>query len=353
MLFSVKCKKNIFGAAGDTAGGGYVGDGTGAKNSQGLGILVGNGNDGGDGYMTAPLPFGLSGIASAEDGADGSAGGSGGGTSYCGDILEDYGINDIYIAGASGGNGGTGNLKAANVKVGNDLTLGASYSGSGGTQFSLSFCDFAKKNEGCWDILRESGVAEATPSDLPANCTGGRIDAWKRRNLASALLACFGINPEDSDEEEENENFAGQVTAQRDAILGFARRLLSTESGDSNKISAFDKKILDLLNGLKFDELDEQPAGNTEIADALAEILEEIRRESDIFRSNESLQFSLGLLRAAHEGDTALQNFLNSWLINQAQASATEDADADGNYEDGSGNFGFVPIDLSNVKHTF
>jgi hypothetical protein len=165
----------------------------------------------------------------------------------------------------------------------------------------------------CAQIFSECAMkANEDTSTHQAATSGTQINGWKRRNLADALLSEFELS----------NALPAAVIGKSNQILTFARDLLPKQLDPSTPrqaaIRKFDDGILENLEILatppeNLGVLGDDYYGKIDAA------IESIQKGSDMFRSNDSLLFCLGLLLAAHKNEEdALQEFLNQWRNEQS-----------------------------------
>ncbi|MDR1401951.1 MAG: hypothetical protein LBI81_03300 [Puniceicoccales bacterium] len=222
------------------------------------------------------------------------------------------------------------------------------YENAGMTQFSLTLG--GDIDDVSSDILEKCNMLSS--DQVPVD--GGRdyMDLWKKWNLADTLLQTFGLDSlwGNLDKEREGGHLSRQVIRKHNDILKFAKELLlvppvqeqpaqpppqQQQQQDLQKaeIEKFDANIRAKLDELNLEEdennVDDNLVDNyendfvepgdaaekAEKADALKELAEEIRKQSDMFRSNASILFSLDLLRAAYLGDERLKEFLGGYSL--------------------------------------
>jgi hypothetical protein len=148
-----------------------------------------------------------------------------------------------------------------------------------------------------------------------AATSGTQINGWKRRNLADALLSKFELS--------NTQNVLPAAVIGKSAeILTFARDLLPKQLDTSDPRQAairnFDSGILENLKNLPTPPENPGVLGD-DYYGKIDTAIENITKDSDMFRSNDSLLFCLGLLLAAHKNEEdALQEFLSQWRNEQS-----------------------------------
>jgi hypothetical protein len=205
------------------------------------------------------------------------------------------------------------------------------YENTGMTQFSLTLR--GDIDDVSSDILEKCNMLNS--DQVPVDGGSGCIDAWKKWNLADTLLNTFGLGNLWENVYKEREaplnTLSGQVIEKRNDILEFAKGLypeIQEEEGadmalnqqrkaEIKKFNDETRGKVDALGNNKLN-LDEDNNNvnklvNAAEAEKFEKLAEDIRKQSDMFRSNASILFSLELLRAAYLGEKALEKFLGDY----------------------------------------